>query len=238
MYRMLVDWLSTIVKWTNSNQGFLAVLIFIFTLSFGWVTGIFGALRRKPKLKFEILEGPTFCCTFETGREHKEFRTHRTCFSLYLKIRNIGAADTTIEEIHIGYSSRMIGRRFRRIWLTNQTTALADFRVNIGDIVKVYPFLLQRNNLIPYPTGDAFISIGSIRTGVCYWEQEESYGGFFPQTDRNNCVKIKVRMIDAYHRRYARSFSIPMFSLEEARRFFPEFGMTGETLIAAATASS
>src|SRR4051812_42744653 len=105
MMAVLEDIWTPLAKWLNQDQGVLTLLIFIFTLFLGWVTGIFTAWRRKPKLKLSIIAGPTFCCIVNTGRMHEGQPTHRTCFALLLNIRNVGAADTAIETMQIGYLS-------------------------------------------------------------------------------------------------------------------------------------
>jgi len=70
---------------------------------FGWVSGIFRALRKKPKFEFSSLTGPTFSCTFETGRKHNGHLTHRTSIVLYLKLKNVGTAASSISKINVGY---------------------------------------------------------------------------------------------------------------------------------------
>lgn len=60
----LLDLFAQATKWSNDNQGIVSVAIFVFTIVFGWATGIFSALRRKPKFKLSLIDGPTFCCTY------------------------------------------------------------------------------------------------------------------------------------------------------------------------------
>src|SRR2546421_9400452 len=90
-------------KWANDNQGVVSVAIFVITIAFGWASGIFSALRRKPKFKLSLIDGPTFCCTYPIGKTHGEFEVHRTGIALYLVVTNVGSAASSIERISVGY---------------------------------------------------------------------------------------------------------------------------------------
>src|SRR5712692_5964331 len=103
MLTRLIEFSSPAAKWLNDNQGVLAVAIFVATIVFGWVTGIFGALRRKPKFKIEILPGPTFCCTFLIGKKFDQYDVHRSGFALYLEVSNVESSASSIAGICIGY---------------------------------------------------------------------------------------------------------------------------------------
>jgi hypothetical protein len=71
-----LDLYSKASKWANDNQGVVSVTIFVIIIAFGWASGIFSALRRKPRLKLSLVEGPTFCCTYPIGKAHGEFEVH------------------------------------------------------------------------------------------------------------------------------------------------------------------
>lgn len=81
---------TAIAKGLNDNQGVVGVTIFVATLILGWVSGIFSALRRRPKFKIGLIDGPTFVCTFLTGKKFDDYDVHRTAVALYLKIANVG----------------------------------------------------------------------------------------------------------------------------------------------------
>jgi hypothetical protein len=53
------------------------------------VSGIFSALRRRPKFKISLIDGPTFCCTFSNGAKRGDDPVHRTCIALYLALANV-----------------------------------------------------------------------------------------------------------------------------------------------------
>jgi hypothetical protein len=140
--------ISEIILWSNDNSGFVSVLIFIITIFLGWVTGIFQGLRQRPKFKIAVIEGPpTMCSTFETGREFNGHKTHRTAISVYLNIANVGSAASDIKSVQIGYHT--IKPSFFRHWLKQSVNALEDFRIQVGDYIKVYPFLIQVGYLSP-----------------------------------------------------------------------------------------
>lgn len=218
--------IKPLVDWSNSNAGFVAIALFVLTLLIGWVTGILGALRQRPILKISLLEGPSMCTTFPTGRDYKGHPAHRTAISAYITVVNVGSSPTTVERVLVGYRMPR-GPFFRRHWLL-QTTALRDFGVTIGENYKVYPFLIQRGFLTG-AASDLYLPVGRSESGVVYFEQQESWGAFRP-TARNGHVKVKIRVVDSFGRRYSSKVRIPFVSLDEARRFCPEFGNTFEEL--------
>ncbi|WP_019556813.1 hypothetical protein [Thiomicrorhabdus arctica] len=137
-----MDIINNVIVWTNTNSGFLGLLIFIITIIVGWISGVFRALIRKPKLKIEILKGPTFCASYDTHRQFNDVGTHRTAISLYLSVKNIGSAPTSIEGIHVGYKSKAYKNPFRWFWLKHLIISKSDFVTPLGEDFKVYPFLM------------------------------------------------------------------------------------------------
>ena len=115
MLTLAIDLYAQLAKWLNDNQGVVGIAIFVATIGFGWLSGIFSALRRKPKFKVRLIEGPTFCCTYPTGNTHEGFDAHRTGIALYLTIANIGSASSSLENISVGYHWHL--RPFTFLWL-------------------------------------------------------------------------------------------------------------------------
>jgi hypothetical protein len=225
----LLPALSHAAKWSNANQGVLSLGIFATTLLLGWVSGIFGSLRRKPRFKLKLIPGPTFSCTFETGGEHAGFPVHRTALALYLNISNVGSASSSIHAISVGYHWRL--RPFSRqwlqygigwFWLHEQVVALEEFQTKIGESIKFYPFLTQISAFAPSET---YLEVGKSTNGVVYFEQEDSWGGCFPRVEKGT-VKIRVSVRDVFNHRHQSTFQIPFVSLDEARKFNPSFGKT------------
>lgn len=222
---------SGVAKWLNENQGVVGVAIFLITLLLGWVSGIFSALRRKPKFQIELIPGPTFVCIFPIGEEFNGHVVHRVGVSLYLSVANCGSAASSLHAVHVGYRWNLIPLTklwFRytlfRFWLRERTAALADFQVAIGENVKVYPFLFQANTLSPVRQ-ETFLQPGQSVVGVVYFEQSDSWGGCQPAV-RLGKARIAVRIIDVFGGRHTRSFWIPAVTLEQARIFNPSFGRT------------
>ncbi len=108
---------------------------------------------------------------------------HTTAFSLYLNISNIGSAPSSIQKIYIGYhwdlepfSINWLKYKIGWFWLKHETVISEDFRVDIGnDNVKIFPFLTQKNSLLPMQV-DKFLNIGKAVNGIVYFEQPESWG--------------------------------------------------------------
>lgn len=236
----LVENLNVASKWLNDNQGVVSVALFLVALALGWAGGVFSALRQRPRLRLSLIDGPTFCCTFLTGRKQGSYDVHRTGIALYLNVSNIGSAATSIEGISVGYhwhihafSLQWMRYRIGWHWLEHQTIAVEDFQVQIGDRIKVYPFLRQASVLNRSPPS-TFLEVGRSANGVVYFEQPDSWGGCFPSTTAGK-VRVKVRVRDTFGRQHVQKFLVPAMDIAEARRFNPGFGRTlsslrGETL--------
>lgn len=219
------------IQWLNDNQGLVSVGIFLLTLFLGWASGIFSALRRKPKFIFELISGPTFVCVFPTGDEFNGQEVHRIGFALYLSVANCGSAASSVHAVHIGYRWNLIPLTrswFRntllRHWLKERTASLTDFQVAIGNNVKVYPFMFQMNYLTSAKQ-ETYLQPGQSVVGIVYFEQSDSWGGYQPRV-RNGRVRLSVRLLDVFGGRHTRSFWVPAVNLEEARKFNPSFGRT------------
>lgn len=223
--------LDKCVTWLNANTGVLALAIFIATLALGWSSGIFAALMRRPKFSIRVIDGPTFACTYLTGRKHGEFDEHRTGVALYLDITNAGAAPSSIASIEIGYhwhlrpfSKTWLKNNIGWFWIVNQSVALVDFQVAIGESIKVFPFLTQRNQLSKVEP-KTYLRVGESTNGVVYFEQDNSWGGCFPSPSKGS-TRIKIRIRDAHGRKHDSKVRIPVVSFEEAQKFNPRFGET------------
>lgn len=220
--------MDSIINWTNSNSGFLTLILFFFTLLLGWVSGIFKALIKKPNLKIEVLEGPTFCASFDTSRQYNGHQAHRTAISLYLAITNVGNTPTDIKEIHVGYKSLSHFLPFRWFWLKELTIAKSDFVMDMGQQSKVFPFLMQRNQLTDNRI-DTYLLEGKRCNGMVYFEQDESWGNYLPKAP-NNKLLIKIKIVDVYGNCFSINATINKVTLKEAKTACSEFGETKESL--------
>lgn len=223
-------------NYLNENQGVLALLIFLCGLVIPFFVWLVRFVKNNAKLKISTINGPTFSCTFETGREFNNHQAHITAIVLYLNIKNIGKIPCTIDQIYIGYKWNIIPFsfnwfRYRFIgwfWLKNQVIALEDFQYKIGDKIKVYPFLTQINNLSPAVV-ENYLEVGKAVNGVVYFEQGESWGAMSP-VEKKQRTKIKICILDSFGRKHKKIVNIPVFGFEEALEYNPSFGMTYQTL--------
>ena len=220
------------IDWFNENSGFVSILIFVTTLVLGWVSGIFQALRKKPKFRINVITGPTMCSTFPTGNTHNGFDAHRTAISLYLKVTNVGSAPSTIDKIEIGYHWNISGLSFQSLkyrigwyWLKKQTLSIEDFHTHItGDKFKVFPFLFQRSILTNSAT-DTYLEIGKNAMGIVYFEQNESWGASSPSV-KNGHIKLKIKVYDSFLNSYSIISEIPMVDISDAKKYNKYFGET------------
>lgn len=227
---------STISTWVNSNQGVLSVYLFLITLFLGWVSGLFGSLIRKPKIRIRTIEGPTFICTFGTGKKHEGYDVHRTGIALYLQIANIGSAPASIIDIEVGYRWAIIPFKklwwkygLFRFWLRKQSVSLQDFQVELGNgYSKAYPFLIQRSHLSG-DSAETHLDVGKSTSGVVYFEQCDSFGACFPVACKYQ-VKLKVRLTDSFGKPHSAILVVPRVTLADARIYNPSFGLTLSTL--------
>lgn len=231
MLTTLTDIYALASKWSNDNQGVVSLGIFAVTMGFGWVSGIFSSLRRKPKFKLKLIDGPTFCCSYLIGKTKGEHEAHRTGIALYLAVTNRGSAASSIGNISIGYhwhlrpfSVAWLKYSIGWFWLHDQAVALTDFQAKIGDNTKVFPFLTQANHLAPLDA-ETYLQPGQSTNGVVYFEQSDSWGGCFP-SPHNGLVRIKVAVEDAFGKKHSAKFTIPAVTLEYARTYNPSFGKT------------
>jgi hypothetical protein len=156
---------------------------------------------------------------------------HRTGIALYLSVANVGTAASSLANISVAYHWHL--HPFSALWLkysvgwfrlTDQTAALDDFQVKIGESIKVYPFLTQKNHLSIF-SPQTYLEVGQHTNGVVYFEQSDSWGGCFP-SGKNGKVKIKVTVKDVFGRNHTRRFVIPAKTVEAAREYNPSFGTT------------
>lgn len=231
MSETLISYYSLVAKWLNENQGVAGVGIFLLTLFLGWVSGIFSALRRKPKFKTCLIDGPTFTCTFETGKKHLEESIHRTGIALYLSIANIGSAASSISDISVAYHWNIHPFRLNWLrykigwfWLEHPTVIMHDFQSVLGENIKRYPFLIQESHSSNNTT-KTFLEPGESSNGIVYFEQPDCWGGCYPLASKSG-VRIKVAVHDVFGRTHKSKFTIRQVNLEHARTYNQSFGKT------------
>ncbi|WP_028293023.1 hypothetical protein [Oceanobacter kriegii] len=221
-----------IFDWLNNNQGVLSVIIFIVTILIGWVSGIIGALRKKPKFKISTILGPTMVVTSTVPGFHNGLPKHKTAISLYLGISNVGSAPSQLKYAHVGYHWSTVRFSWNWLkysvgwfWLKNQTAVLEDFQCQIGEgKVKFFPFLFQKSPVTGLG-GNTYLLEGQSINGLVYFEQAESYGACFPKV-KDGKTKLKIVLLDAEDRKHAKSVWVDVTSIEQAKQYNPAFGDT------------
>lgn len=99
--------------------------------------------------------------------------------------------------------------------------------MRLGEDSKVFPFLMQRNQLSDNNV-DTYLLEGKRCNGVVYFEQEESWGNYLPRIIGNR-MKIKVRVYDVYGNYYSVISVINKVTLDAAKRVCEKFGETRES---------
>ncbi|MEQ1600669.1 MAG: hypothetical protein HOP04_03535 [Methylophilaceae bacterium] len=215
--------MPAIIDWSNQNSGFLTLVLFVLTLAFGWVSGIFKALMHKPDFKIGLLPVPTFICTYPTEQQFNQENTHRTAAVVYLKITNIGAAPAQITSVRLGYHNHSFKYTFLWYWL-NQISSIGDFGHTVGENLRVFPFLFQKSVLLPQ-TVHTYLQAGQETNGIVYFEQPHSWGSYRPRV-KNKKTNVLIRVTDAYGNNYSKSFKIDVVDIDYARKFNCNFGNT------------
>jgi hypothetical protein len=221
--------ISEIIEWTNKNSGFLGLMIFIITLTIGWISGLFNYFIKRPKFKLKIIEGATFGCIIDLNRTHKGFPVHKTAFAIYLEILNIGNAPSSIGRISLGYLLSDLRPKWRtsRNWIP-ETFSKSDFRVEFkdSDIIKGFPFLKQYNVIINYHT-DTYLEIGKSANGIVYFEESEAYGSWMPRLNKDlETTDLIIKVEDAFGKIHKKKFTIKLVDPNYTLKINPYFGQT------------
>jgi hypothetical protein len=193
--------LKFILKWTNDNSGFVSFLLFLVTLLIAWISGFFKMLVSKPKFKIEIINQCSFCCVFDLNKTHNNLPVHKSAFVIYVKITNIGKAPSSIGEIKLGYYKSDFTNKFlsKRNWI-QETISKEDFKFAFenSENLKVFPFLKQRNQLMPNEN-ETYLPIGKQNNGVIYFEEQEAFGSWMPRENENEkTTDIKLVIEDMF----------------------------------------
>jgi hypothetical protein len=232
-----------VVDWINNNSGVIEILLFILSLFIAWFAGFFKYLKRNPKFKIKLLDGPTQCSEVETGEKKDGFEIKRACFSFYLKIANIGFSSSSIKSIKIKYKSDTF--LFENFWLWKKsnfdenkisnikflykwtskislTSSLSNFEYKLNDDkTKQYAHLIQHNEIIENP--DKFLERGKSTGGIIYFESERYFGGYQPKVIGGFC-DVKIYIKDVFSNRHVFKVKVPYKTIEEARKYNSEFG--------------
>jgi hypothetical protein len=223
--------ITDITNWPNENSGLLALLIFIATSSVGvalWICRIFKNKRRnKPKLLLSVIDQPTMCSSFSIDSTNKDL--HGTAFLVYLKIKNDGQTLVQIGDIHLGYKSESKEYSDFQYWLKDETILLEDYASPIGDKIKVYPFLKQKNRLINNDI-QTYLRPGELINGLVYFEQEASTGENSPYMEPDYRVETIIVVHDSNGNKWSVEHRVIKVQIEPIRKICPSFGLTRQSV--------
>lgn len=221
--------LQSLINWSNENSGFISLLLFVLTLIIAWISGLFKAFRNNADFQIELIDQCSFCCVFDLNQTYQDLPVHKTAFVLYLKITNVGRASSSLGKIKLGYLKSDFKHRLfsERNWV-KELIAKEDFKASFTDseIVKVYPFLKQRNQLYENDS-DTFLQVGKQINGIAYFEENEAYGSWMPRkNDNSNTTNVKVVIYDAFGKKHSKKFDLKFIEPIEAFKHNNYFGQT------------
>lgn len=221
--------IEKVIFWSNENSGFISIVLFVFTFLIAWISGLFKALRNNAEFKIELIDQCSFCCVFDLNQTYENLPVHKTAFVVYLKITNIGRASSSLGKIKLGYlKSDFTHRLFsKRNWV-KELIAKEDFKASFTDseIIKVYPFLKQRNQLYANDS-DTFLQVGKQINGIAYFEENEAFGSWMPRQNENTkTTNVKIVIYDAFGKTHSKNFDLKFIEPSEAFKHNNYFGQT------------
>jgi len=224
--------MDEIIKWTNDNSGFLALVLFLISVIYGWLSGMFNSLIKKPKLNVRFIPKMSFYSFYYTGKKwlnkdlNEEFELHKTGFVSYMSISNIGNKTTTIDKIWIGYYKSTTKRKWLNKnniqWLT-QWHPIDNFMYTMTDGSQVMVNNLRVKNNIFDNIDNNSLEIGKSLTGVAYFEQETAWGNFCPFQNDDRSVNVTIKIRDIYGKYFRFKTKLKQLDIEDARKFNPNF---------------
>ncbi|HFQ5259076.1 TPA: hypothetical protein ACGUXQ_004238 [Vibrio vulnificus] len=113
-------------------------------------------------------------------------------------------------------------------WLKDETTMLEDYKKALGDSIKVYPFLKQKNSLTDNST-DLYVKPGEYRNGIVYFEQAESDGDYIPYMDSDYRVNTKVVVHDTLGDCWESEARVYKVLIDAIRKLNPTFGLSRQS---------
>jgi hypothetical protein len=223
-----VNYFNEWINWCDTHSGFLSLVLFLITLLIGWLGGFFKYIGQKPKFTPSLIQGPSFVTIVPSDTKFEGRSTHRVVISLYLSIANTGSAAGSIFSISAAYKfpPTSLKEFFKSRWnFIKETVALSDFSRQIGDHVKVYPFIRQKSFFFD-SKGSTYFRVGEIHNGITYFENENlAYGSHRPIV-KNGLIKIKLKIIDSFGRQHIKVIPVPEVSVEAARLYSKHIGNT------------
>ncbi len=113
----------------------------------------------------------------------------------------------------------------KRVWI-KETNILDDFTIPTGDVQFIKIPHLHQVNLHNEEKYNGFIEIGNSMIGAAYFEQNRSWGNFYPRMDSNGNTEISVKIKDAFGNKYHKKATVKILELKDAIRYNQRFGFT------------
>lgn len=225
--------IQKIINWTNENSGFVSVVLFIATILYGWLSGLFNSIIKKPKLKIRFIDKLSFYSFYKTGNNfynkelNETYEVHKTGFVVYMSIVNIGNMATSIDKIYMAYYKNKWYPWFKlikeKVWLA-QWHSIDSFRIPIQNEKYIYVTSLRIRSHELDDSNTSFIGVGDSLVGVAYFEQQEAWGNFSPLQNEDKSANIIIKIVDVYGRKYCFKTKLKLVELEKARKYNEHFG--------------
>jgi hypothetical protein len=225
-----VEYINKIINWANENSGFLALILFLATILYGWLSGLFNSLIKTPKLKVRFIPKVCFYSTFYVNEKHEPkkgeiYDVHKTGFVIYASISNVGNMPTAIDKIYIGYKKNKkfnFLERKRFVWLA-QWHSFIPFKTKMkNDSDLIFPTLRIKN--FPTDNTNDYLRTGESITGTAYFEQVKAWGNFSPSPNNDKSTDIKLKIVDVYGNKFIFDYKLKYVELEKARELNEHFG--------------
>lgn len=228
-----IETLEKIISWTNENSGFLSLILFVATIAYGWWSGLWSSLNKKPKLSIRFIDKVSFYSFYYTGDKwlnkelNTEFKLHKTGFVSYMSIANIGNKPTSIDKIYLGYEKN----KSKSFWEKTEIEWIAQCHPaeNFSIINKSNSTRIIVNNLrVKFneigSNSDSELDIGKSSVGVAYFEQVSAWGNLNPKTTEDDSIRVIIKITDIYKKKYKFKTKLKKLPIEKAREFNPHFG--------------
>lgn len=225
-----MEYLDIIIEWTNDNSGFLSLILFLATILYGWLSGLFSSLIKKPNLKVRFISKVSFYSTYSTNEKYEPkkgevYDVHKTGFVVYIVISNIGNMPTAIDKIYLGYKKNKkmnIFEKSKFVWLS-QWHAFTPFKTKMKNDSDLFYSTLRIKDY-PTDTSDSYLRVGESITGTAYFEQVKAWGNYNPLQNEDKSTNIKLKIVDVYGNKFYSKYKLKFIELEKAREFNEYFG--------------
>jgi len=208
------------------------LILFIATIIYGWWSGLWASLTKKPKLSVRFIDKVSFYSFYFTGEKwlnkelNTEFELHKTGFVVYMSIANIGNKPTSIDKIFLGYEknkAKSFWKKPEMEWLAQWHPAENFLITNkSGHTIGVNNLRVKFNEF--GSDSDSELNVGKSSVGVAYFEQVTAWGNLNPKTTENDKINVIIKIRDIYKKEYKFKTKLKKLPIEKAREFNPHFG--------------